>query len=294
MHSKKTAALFLALLAVFLFAGYKLVTTWLDYRQSEVYYEGLTEAFVQAAPTPAPVAGKTAAPVATEPPAVTETPKEAATEVIAAPTPASSALATETPAPTPAAPAPPISVDFARLREINPDVVGWIYCEDTAINYPVLRGANNDVYLHRQLDGSQSYAGSIFMDSACAADFSDDNTVLYGHNMKNGSMFAGLPRFGEAEYFAAHPRMWLLTPAGNWQVRLFAAFVTKAGDWAYAVNFEGATAREAFLDQATAASSVDSGLRPAEDVRLLTLSTCNYSFDKARYVVIGELIAAWD
>ena len=74
-------------------------------------------------------------------------------------------------------------------------------------------------------------------------------------------------------------------PSGNF---------TKAGDWAYAVNFEGTAARAAFLDQAMAASSVDSGLRPAEDVRLLTLSTCNYSFDKARYVVIGELIAAGD
>ena len=77
-------------------------------------------------------------------------------------------------------------VDFESLQAINKDVVGWIFIEDTVVNYPVLHSKkNNDEYLYTTYDGKQNNSGSIFADYRNNADFTDDNTVLYGHNMKN-------------------------------------------------------------------------------------------------------------
>ena len=83
----------------------------------------------------------------------------------------------------------PIEIDFASLQAENPDVVGWIYSPDTVINYPVMKGETNDTYLHTMLNGQYNSSGSIFMDYRNNPDLSDYVTILYGHHMKNGSMF---------------------------------------------------------------------------------------------------------
>ena len=108
-------------------------------------------------------------------------------------------------------PQPPISVDFAALKAAYPDVVGWLYCEGTPINYPVAQGDDNSYYLRRDLDGNYAMAGTLFLDYRCSADFSDENSVIYGHNMNDGSMFAVLPDFSDPEFLLAHPTIWLLT-----------------------------------------------------------------------------------
>ena len=80
----------------------------------------------------------------------------------------------------------PISVDFNSLLSQNSQVVGWIYSPDTVISYPVLKGGDNDYYLHHTLNGTENASGSIFMDAVCEPDLSGDNTILYGHHMNNG------------------------------------------------------------------------------------------------------------
>ncbi len=83
-------------------------------------------------------------------------------------------------------------IDFGGLKALNPDIVAWIRCEELGIDYPVVQGADNDYYLHRTFTGEDHIAGCIFMDCRNSADFSDQRTILYGHNMKDGSMFGRL------------------------------------------------------------------------------------------------------
>ena len=80
-----------------------------------------------------------------------------------------------------------IGIDFDALLAENKDIVGWIYSENTPINYPVVQGRDNDYYLHRMLDGTNNIAGTIFMDSRNDPNLGDYNTIIYGHNMKNGT-----------------------------------------------------------------------------------------------------------
>ena len=91
--------------------------------------------------------------------------------------------------------AAPIQVDFEALRQQNPDIIAWIYSTDTPINYPVVQSEDNSYYLRRLIDGTRNTAGTIFADFRNAPDFSDRNTLVYGHNMKNNPMFGTLSEY---------------------------------------------------------------------------------------------------
>ena len=116
----------------------------------------------------------------------------------------------------------PLSVDFEILQKENPDIIAWIYCEDTPVNYPIVQADDNDYYLRRLLDGTWNVAGTLFMDYRNADDFSDWHTVIYGHNMKNDSMFGTLPEYRSQEYYEQHPAWYLLTPTQNYKIELCA------------------------------------------------------------------------
>ena len=104
-------------------------------------------------------------------------------------------------------PIPEKEVDFADLQEnTNGDIYAWIHIPDTKIDYPVLQHpTDNSYYLNHNLDGSRGYPGCIYTEDYNKKDFTDPNTVLYGHNMKNGTMFAGLHKYGDSEYLEEHP-----------------------------------------------------------------------------------------
>ena len=106
-------------------------------------------------------------------------------------------------------------VDFASLQAVNSDVVAWIYIPDTNVNFPVVKGPSNYTYLNLDYTGSYSIAGSIFMDIACSSDFSDIETLLYGHNMHNGAMFGRLKKFNDSQYLEAHKDVFILLPSGE-------------------------------------------------------------------------------
>lgn len=255
--------LILLCIGVFCFAGYKLLSKLLDYREAETFYEAVADTYVvpeEGSPeTPAVqrVEPEDGGPVAY----VREDGEETA----------------------------PISVDFESLLADNGDVVGWIYGEDTVINYPVVQGSDNEYYLHRMLDGNTSASGAIFLDYRCSADFSDDNSILYGHNMRNGSMFHSLVEYGNQEYYDAHPVLYLLTPEQNYAVKLFAGFVTDSDGWVYVFQFNGEEEKAAYLERAVEESDFQALVTPETGDRLLILSTCSYEYDNARYVVLGVL-----
>lgn len=116
----------------------------------------------------------------------------------------------------------PITVDFERLQEENKDIIAWLYCPDTEINYPVVQSKDNEYYLRRLLDGTWNIAGTLFMDYRNAADCSDLHTIIYGHNMKNNTMFGSLPKYSKQEYYEEHSVLYLLTPKQNYKVKLIA------------------------------------------------------------------------
>ena len=180
-------------------------------------------------------------------------------------------------------------MDFDALRQQNKDVIGWLYCPDTPINYPVVQAHNNDYYLHRLLDGRTNRAGTLFMDYRNADDFSDWNSIVYGHNMKNGTMFACLSKYRNQAYLDAHATMYLLTPEKNYAIDVLAGFITPESAELYRSFSPEEKAKERLLRTWLKNAAVSPDAYPAADDRLITLSTCTYEYDGARYVIIGVL-----
>ena len=106
-------------------------------------------------------------------------------------------------------------VDFAALREINPDIVAWIYIEGTKINYPIVQGEDNSYYLKHLFSGEWNGSGCIFLDFRNDASFADRHSIIYGHHMKNGTMFTDLDKYKKQEFFDEHPIALLITPDKN-------------------------------------------------------------------------------
>ena len=175
---------------VFCFSGYKLFSTLNEYRVAQRSYDKMSEQFVS---TDAPTASL--APV-TEADSAQED-KEVS----------------------------PIKVDFDQLLAQNSDVCGWLYSKDTVINYPIAQGSDNNEYLHHLLDGSYNSSGTLFVDCECGPEFSGTNTVVYGHNMKDGSMFNSLTNYKEQSYYDEHPVMYLNTPKQNYKIEIFSAYI---------------------------------------------------------------------
>ena len=184
----------------------------------------------------------------------------------------------------------PISIDFESLQAINSDIIGWIYCEDTPINYPILKGEDNDTYLHHTYEGSYSSAGSIFVDAANRSEFADSNTIIYGHNMKNGSMFASLQNWLDQEYYEEHPIMWLLTPKQDYKIVLFSGYATSVYSDTYTI-FTGSGAQlNDYLENCVEQSDFQADVELDQKGYYVLLSTCAYMFENARYVLHGMLV----
>ena len=137
------------------------------------------------------------------------------------------------------------SVNFQGLRDINSDIVGWIIFEDTAINYPIVHGEDNSYYLKHLFTGEYSVAGCPFLDCNNAMEFSDRNSVVYGHHMRDETMFTSIADYKKQDYYDSHPQAILLTPTKNYRIDLFAGFVANVNDDAWKIVFES---DEEFLD----------------------------------------------
>lgn len=186
----------------------------------------------------------------------------------------------------------PISVDFDELLKQSSDVVGWIYSEDTPINYPVVQGEDNDFYLHRFMDGTWNPSGTIFLDIACEGDFTSRNTIVYGHHMNDGSMFASLSlyRRNGQEYYDEHPVMYLNTPSQNYKIEVFSGILTDAESDVYAVSFSSEESFVDYIQRMKSQSVFESAVEVQPEDNIVTLSTCAYDFDNARFVIQGRLV----
>ncbi len=181
------------------------------------------------------------------------------------------------------------AVDFAALAEINPDIVAWIYIEGTEINYPVVQGSDNQYYLKHLFNGKWNSSGCIFLDSRNTPDFSDRHSIIYGHHMKNGTMFSGLTEYKKQEFYDAHPVTLLMTPDQNFRVEIFAGYVASVKDNAWEIAMESDAEFENWLTETKERSCFESEIAPAATDHVITLSTCSYEFDNARFVLIGRV-----
>lgn len=193
-----------------------------------------------------------------------------------------------------AAPSAPFKVDFQKLSEENGDIVAWIYAKDTSIDYPVVQSGDNDFYLRRMLNGQWNIAGTIFMDYRFPGDFSGFNSVIYGHNMNNGSMFGSLGGYKEQEYYDEHPEMWLFTKDKTYRVDVFAGFVTDAASTDVYGVCSDREALDSYIDYATEHSAFKSDVERDTIEKVVVLSTCSYETNSSRFVLYGSLVPIED
>lgn len=187
------------------------------------------------------------------------------------------------------------TVDFEALRETSPDIIGWLALPDTAINYPVTQTDDNEYYLHHLYDGTYNKTGCLFADYENKKDFSDRNTIIYGHNMRDGSMFATLNEYDEQSYFDGHPQMYLVTPGGGYVVEIFTAFVAKPGESGsdtspWRLSFKDDGAYTTWLSEMAGRSVIETDVTVTSSDKVLTLSTCTPG-GASRFIVMGKLAA---
>lgn len=178
-------------------------------------------------------------------------------------------------------------IDSAQaMNNAYPDAVGWLYLPDTAINYPIMQSGDNDFYLHHAYDGSSLQAGSIFLDYRCENRFMNPVNILYGHNMRNGSMFAGVLNFADPAYFESHRYGWLATSETVYRIDFFSC--AKA-DW-HDKLYDGSLSVTDWIPHVENLSVVCCEMEYSENDRFISLSTCSYEFENARTILTGKLV----
>ncbi len=246
--------LLLLFLGIFVFSGWKVLTIYREYHTGSSTYDRLAENVVQHPEAPLP-----------EPSAQPEEPRRL----------------------------PLLEVDFEALAGVNADVVAWLSAENESLDYPVVQGEDNDYYLNHLFDGTQNKNGSVFMDWRNATDFSDQNTLIYGHNMNNGTMFACLLDYSSQEYYEENPRLILVTPEESYYLYAFSGYVTGPVSEVYQMQYASEEEYAAYLEEIRRNSDFVSDVEVSTQDRIVTLSTCSYVYQNARYVLHCKLVPGY-
>jgi len=260
-------------LAVFCYSAYQLFVILRGYHAAGKEYDELAEAFTEAADAPGSGDG-TSEGETSEGTAEKETgvllPDEELTEDAA----------------------PPLKVDFESLQKINPDVIGWLYVDALPkISYPILRGEDNDYYLHHTFRHEELFSGSIFMEYRNSADFSDPNTIIYGHNMKDQSMFGRLKKLREQKTYDEAPYFWILTPDGNYRYHIYAAYETPLDSDTYTFFYSGGDGLLSWEEKMQGQSEVKNDVPLSGSDHTVVLSTCTGN-SEVRCVVLGKCVSS--
>ena len=192
--------LFAVFLAVFIYSGYRILSYYGEKNKAGNVYNDLLDNYSMPTKKPKPTKD-----TADDPTEATEPPYEQV-------------------------------VDSAAIAAQYPDYQGWLYSENTKINYPVMQASNNDAYLYHLMDGTYNNNGSLFIDYRCAKGFGDDNTIIYGHNMHSGYMFGQLQNYKDPDYYTEHPYFYFETEYGVYRFDIFAAYTTPHDSEAYTIS----------------------------------------------------------
>jgi sortase B len=186
----------------------------------------------------------------------------------------------------------PISVDWDYLESINSDVVGWLYCPDTVINYPVVQTNDHQFYLTHGFDGESNTSGTLFADMNSVEGIVQSNYIIYGHNMKDDSMFGSFQEYSSQSYFEQHPTLYYLTPYGNYRIDLFCAHIVEATDDNYPGYFSSTADYQSYLNKVTSSAFWVNYDVISTDYQLLTMSTCTSAagYSDPRLLVQGMMV----
>lgn len=250
---KKYSILFWGFLCIFVIAVSFCVYYYAGKRENEQIYEKMAEdAKVTETPTPAETVEQTPEPMKEE--KKVKIPEES----IAA----------------------DIPIDFTKLQQQNPDIYAWIQIPDTVVDYPIVQSAEDNVYyLNHTVEGAEGYPGSIYTENINQKNFTDKNTVIYGHNMDDGTMFGGLHQYVDPAYMNQHPEIHIYTPEHKYIYRVFAAVTYDNRHILETYNCNDAAQFQEFLDSVMSVQNIASHFSADETVtaddRIITLSTCN-------------------
>lgn len=183
-----------------------------------------------------------------------------------------------------------IDVDFSNLTKINSDVAGWIYVEGTDISYPIMYSGDDETYLRTTINKEHATAGSIFLEGYNLPDFSDSHSIVYGHNMRNLSMFGSLKFYKENEdYYDSHRYFQIITPKAKMRFEIFSYFDTEPASWVYTVPYYDNQEFSDYIDELISHSYIklDNYDIDSSD-KVVTLSTCSGS--EMRFTIHGKLV----
>lgn len=189
-----------------------------------------------------------------------------------------------------------LNIDFNALKDINSDVVGWIYIPSLELSYPVLHGKDNDYYLHHTVEDKANFAGSIFIDSQCNPELKGFNTFIYGHNMKNDSMFGKLSDLiKNPDWIDMNPYIYYYTENHAYQFRIFATYTTSVNSFTYLLS-ENRDHLTNYINKVQTVNVYEKGKsRDLSTARkIITLSTCSGSNSGKRTIVHAGIVGDYE
>lgn len=256
---------------LFLVSGFMVVRYYLNSQKQNSQFDALSDMVMQARPTR---------------PAIPEVMEPSPSEPVSGE--ATEPAETEPPQPLP---------EYIEVSALNPDMVGWIQIEGTKIDYPVMQTPDSpEYYLHKDFYGNYSSHGCIFAREQCDITTPSDNITIYGHNMKDGSMFGSLKNYQSQSYWQEHRYIYFDTLTERHTYEIFAVFTTtatKGKGFAYHqfVDADDQAEFDGYISDCQAAALYDTGITPQYGDKLITLSTCEYSQKNGRLVVVAKRIS---
>ncbi len=180
--------------------------------------------------------------------------------------------------------------EIVLMNDINPNFSAWIYQEGTSIDYPVVQGVDNEYYLNHLFTGEKNKLGCLFIDYRNSEGFIDKNTVIYGHNMKDGAMFNRITNYKDPEIYSDLPTMTIYTENKTYLLELFAGVVTSGNYEFVRFNFSADEEFMEYVKKLRTESTFDSNIEINPSDKIVTLITCSYEDENSRYALIGRLV----
>ncbi len=187
-----------------------------------------------------------------------------------------------------------MNVDLEALQAVNQDIIGWIEIPGTKLSCPLVKGADNQYYLKRDWRREPSSGGAIFVEETNSPDLTDFHTIIYGHRMRNGAMFAMLKDYQDQNFWKEHPSIYVADDQGVSRYDIFSAEEAGVTSLVYRTDITENRLEEDFLKYCMQASVIDTGIVPSAEDRVLTLSTCTGRGYRSRWVVHGVLRFRYD
>lgn len=181
--------------------------------------------------------------------------------------------------------------DYNKLYSINQDIKGWITVPNTSVNYPIVQGEDNSYYLHHNFNKEANDGGAIFIACENENPFEDQNTIIHGHHMKDGSMFATLNKFKEIDFFKANKYIYISTKDQVRKYEIFSMYVERASVNPYEISFSSDEEYLNYLKTLSSKSIYGTDIQEfSADDKILTLSTCTYEVSDGRLLIHAKLI----